>query len=627
MSKKLLAAALLPFAALAQDPSTTNNEEVTVVTANRVEQAISDVLAPVTVITRDDIELSMAKSVPELLRMVPGIDICQSGGRGSQTSVFMRGSESDHVLVLIDGIRLPSSITSGVDFSKIPVSQIETIEVIRGPRGAIYGSDAIGGVINIITRGQQGANIKQISAGIGSDKYYEADLFLSSNLTDKLHVNFGLGYDDSEGYNSKPVAGVNDGDKHGFENTDVLLGLDYQLSSQLNVFINTRYSQSTSEYDSSSAASQWGPEVHLKKEQWLETTSVITGAKYSRDNYFGSLSYSFGENKSYQYEAGGSHNNAISTLFTKQHNVSFINSFVLSDTLLLNAGLDWRDDQVKDDSDSIYSNIDGTISRSNTGVFTTAVYEISSVTLDGSIRHDDNETFGGHTTWSLASGWEFIDGYSVIASTGTSFKAPSMYDLYSNPSSPYGAKGNPDLKPEIGESIEVGIKGVTGPLDWKVIAYRNKVQDLIGSKSINNTTIAYNIEGESILEGVELEVNATTGIVAHQAVLEYLDPKAANGDTLLRRAKYKAKWQGVVQLGDVDLSLRYLYQGERDDYVGNDVETVAGYSLWDISAAYLVTEEFKVSARIDNLFDKEYATAQGYPAPERGYYINATYAF
>ncbi|PKH09118.1 TonB-dependent receptor domain-containing protein [Moritella sp. Urea-trap-13] len=627
MSKKLLAAALLPFAALAQDPSATTNEEVTVVTASRVEQAISDVLAPITVITRDDIELSMAKSVPDILRMLPGIDIGQNGGRGSTTSVFMRGSESDHVLVLIDGVRLPSSITSGVDFSKIPVSQIETIEVVRGPRGAIYGSDAIGGVINIITRGQQGESIKQITAGIGSDKYYEADLFLSSDLTDKLHVNFGLGYDDSEGYNSKPILGVNDGDKHGAENKNVLVGADYQLSTQLNAFINSRYSQSVSEYDGSNAASQWSPEVHLKKEQWLETTSIMTGAKYSRDNYFGSLTYSFGENKSYQYKAGDDYKDATSTLFTKQHNVSFINSFILSNELLLNAGLDWRDDQVKDDSDSIYSNIDGTISRTNTGVFTTAVYEMSSITLDGSVRYDDNETFGGHTTWALASGWEFVKNYSVLASTGSSFKAPSMYDLYSNPSSSYGAKGNPNLKPEIGESIEVGIKGITGPLDWKVIAYKNKVQDLIGSQSINGITTAYNIDGESVIQGVEFEGNAITGIVSHQAVLEYLDPKAANGDTLLRRAKYKAKWKGVVQLGDVDLSLRYLYQGERDDYVGNNVETVAGYSLWDISAAYLVTEAFKVSARIDNVFDKEYATAQGYPAPERGYYINATYEF
>ena len=620
MSKKLLAAALIPFAALAQDPSIINNEEVTVVTANRVEQAISDVLAPVTVITRDDIELSMAKSVPEILRMVPGIDIGQSGGRGGQTSVFMRGSESDHVLVLIDGVRLPSSITSGVDFSKIPVSQIETIEVVRGPRGAIYGSEAIGGVINIITRGQQGTNIKQISVGVGSDKYYETDLFLSSDLTDKLHVNFGLGYNDAEGYNAKPVAGVNDGDKHGVENKNVLLGVDYQLSRQLNVFINSRYSQSVSEYDRSKVASQWGPEIHSKQEQWLEATSVITGAKYRRDNYIGSLIYSFGENKSYQYESGGDYKNANSTLFTKQHNISFINSFSLSNSLLVSAGLDWHDDLVEDED----TKFEGTVSRYNTGFFTTAIYEISSVSINGSIRYDDNEAFGDNTTWGLATGWEFVKNYSVIASAGTSFKAPSMYDLYANSG---WTIGNLDLKPEVGESVEIGVKGITGPIDWKVITYKNKVQDLIGSKRINGVSTAYNIKGESILKGVELEANATTGIVDHQAVLEYLDPKDAKGETLVRRAKYKAKWQGVVQLGDTDLSLRYLYQGERDDFGANGVETFAGYSLWDISAAYLVTEEFKVSARIDNLFDKEYATVQGYPAPERGYYINATYEF
>jgi len=618
MSKKLLATALLPFAALAQDPSIIN-EEVTVVTANRVEQAVSDVLAPITVITRDDIELSMAKSVPEILRMVPGIDIGQYGGRGSATSVFMRGSESDHVLVLIDGVRLPSSITSGVDFSKIPVSQIETIEVVRGPRAAIYGSEAIGGVINIITRGQQGDRIKQISAGIGSDKYYEADLFLSSDVTDKLHVNFGLGYDDTEGYNSYPLVGVNEGDKHGFENKDVLLGADYQLSEQLNIFINTRYSQSASEYQATYP-------IVEKKEQRLESTSIITGISYSSDNYMGILNYSFGDNKSYHYATGSNYNNADITLFTKQHNVSFINSLVLSNSLLLNVGIDWRDDQVEDDGEKI----DGIVSRYNTGLFTTAVYEISSITIDGSIRYDENETFGGNTTWGLAAGWEFVENYSVIASTGTSFKAPSMYDLYAENGN---TVGNLELKPETGESVEIGVKGLTATVDWQVTAYRNKVDSLIGSICVVQgnpycqTYQAVNIDGESILQGVELELNTTTGIVAHQAVLEYLDPKAASGDTLLRRAKYKAKWQGTVQLGDADFSLRYLYQGERDDYVGYDIETVAGYSLWDISAAYLVTEEFKVSARIDNLFDKEYATAQGYPASERSYYINASYEF
>ena len=619
MSKKLLATALLPFAALAQDPSVTtspvshSDEQVTVVTANRVEQVISDVLAPVTVISRDDIELSMATSVPELLRMVPGIDIGQNGGRGGVTSVFMRGSESDHVLVLIDGVRLPSSITSGVDFSKIPVSQIETIEVIRGPRGAIYGSDAIGGVINIITRGQQGESIQQISATIGADKYYETDLFLAGNLTNDLHVNLGLGYDDSEGYNSKPKPGINDGDKHGFENKNVLLGIDYQLSPQLKAFINSRYSQSTSEYDSSYMA-------RSKKEQWLETTSVMTGLKYHGDSYLSALSYSFGDNKSYQYADGGDYKNPESTLFTQQHNISFINSFILSSDLLINAGIDWRDDLVEDDG----AKVDGVVSRRNTGIFTTAIYNVGTVTLDGSLRYDDNEAFGGHSTWNLAAGWQFIDDYSLIASAGTSFKAPSMYDLYAT--SGY-TLGNPDLKPEIGKAIEFGIKGYTLAIDWQLMAYQNKVQDLIGSRKVGDVNQAYNIAGESKLRGIELEANASTGMVDHQAALEYLDPKDAQGDTLLRRAKYKAKWQSSVNLGNLDLSLRYLYQGERDDYGSNGIETFAGYSLWDISAAYMVTEQFRVGARIDNLFDKKYATAQGYPAPERGYYLNARYEF
>lgn len=618
MSKKLLAMAVLPFAALAQDPSVT--EEVTVVTANRVEQVVSSVLAPISIISREDIELSMAKSVPEILRMVPGIDIGQTGGRGSVSSVFMRGTESDHVLVLIDGVRLPSSITSAVDFSKIPVSQIENIEIIRGPRGALYGSDAIGGVINIITRGKQGDDIKQISAGIGSDKYYQGDAFLSLDITERTHLNLGLGYDDSEGYNVYPVAGKNDGDKHGYNNKNALLGLDHNFNDKLSAFIISRYSQNTSEYHSTFPK-------QLKKEQRLETTSVVTGAKYKRNLFASALTYSFGESKAYHYEVGDDYNNADSTLFTTQHNLSVINSLSLSDSLLLNVGLDWRDDQVEDEGGKLTDKV----SRYNTGVFTTGVYEVASVTFDGSVRYDDNEAYGGYTTWGLAAGWEFVKDYSVILSTGTSFKAPSMYDLYGVSA---WTVGNPDLKPETGESIEVGVKGITSAVNWRLTVYQNKIEDLIDSECIANDPLygcvkykMFNNDGISKIQGIELEANVTTGIVDHQAVLEYLDPKDANGDTLLRRAKYKAKWQGMVTLGDADFSLRYLYQGERDDYVGFNKETISGYSLWDISAAYHVTDEFKVSARIDNLLDKEYATAQGYPAPERGYFVNVSYEF
>jgi len=185
--------------------------------------------------------------------------------------------------------------------------------------------------------------------------------------------------------------------------------------------------------------------------------------------------------------------------------------------------------------------------------------------------------------------------------------------------------GNPGLKPEESISYDAGIESSLELVTWSVNAYYRDVKDLIDSDPNNGWKFA-NLDGHSIMKGAELEASFDLLTVRNQASIEYLDTEDANGNELSRRAKYKAKWQGSVTTGNVDWALQYLYQGERDNSGYDDI-ILPGYSLWNLSAVYFATSELKLAAKIENVFDKEYETANGYPAPERGYYINASYEF
>jgi len=600
MSKKLLATALLPFAALAQDPSTTNNEEVTVVTANRVEQAVSDVLAPITVITRDDIELTQAQSLTDVFRMLPGVDVAVNGGRGQVASIFIRGANSNQALILIDGVAMLTANSGSPDFNQVPMNSIERIEFIRGPRAAIYGSEAIAGVINIITQ-SSAEPITTLSAGFGSDASYKSSLYSQLNLTDKTKLKVTAAYETTDGYNVKPSP-ANQGDEHGFESQNYSIMLKHQLSDSLSVFIQPRYYQNTVGYDS----------FDTNKEAWIENVTFDGGITYSEDALYSELKLTTTFEDKYDYLASDADKrHSTSPAVREQQTASWLNQYTFADTYVAALGFDWKDESYQK------LGLDKK-EKSNKAVFTTMSTNISVVTLEGSARVDDNSQFGTHTTWGLAAGWQLNPQWKIIASSGTSFKAPSLYQLYDSYS---GYKG---LKPEESISYDLGLESRLELVTWSVNAYYRDVKDLIDS---DPTTWKFaNIDGHSIMKGAELEASFDLFTIRNQASLEYLDTEDANGNELSRRAKYKAKWQGMITTGNVDWALQYLYQGKRDNSGYDDI-ILPGYSLWNLSAVYYVIPELKLAAKVENLFDKEYETANGYPAPDRGYYINATYEF
>ncbi|CAM3151703.1 TonB-dependent receptor domain-containing protein [Moritella viscosa] len=600
MSKKLLATALLPFAVLAQDPSATNNKEVTVVTANRVEQAVSDVLAPVSIITRDDIELTQARSLTDVFRMLPGVDVAVNGGSGQVASIFIRGANSNQALILIDGVAMLTANTGSPDFNQIPMSSIERIEFIRGPRAAVYGSEAIAGVINIITQ-SSAEPITTLSVGFGSDASYKSSLYSQLNLTDKTKLKVTAAYETTDGYNVHPSP-ANKGDKHGFESQNYAAMLKHQFSDSLSFFIQPRYYQNIVGYYS----------FGTNKEAWIENIAFDGGVTYSDETVYSALKLTTTFEDKYDYLVSAANKRySTSPAVREQKTANWLNQYKFSDTYTAALGLDWKDESYQKPGL-------GKQEKSNKALFTTMSKNISVITLEGSARIDDNSQFGSHTTWGLAAGWQLNPKWKIIASSGTSFKAPSLYQSFDV------NYGNSELKPEESISYDVGLESNLELVTWSVNAYYRDVKDLIDSDPA--TWKFANLDGHSIMKGAELEASFDLFTIRNQASLEYLDTKDANGNELSRRAKYKAKWQGTITTGNVDWALQYLYQGKRDNSGYDDI-ILSGYSLWNLSAVYYVIPELKLAAKVENLFDKEYETAAGYPAPERGYYINATYEF
>ncbi|UJF18741.1 TonB-dependent receptor [Vibrio sp. SS-MA-C1-2] len=602
-------------------------DEVIVVTANRFEQDQNSIIAPTSVITQQDIELTQADSLVDVLRMQPSIQVGQNGGRGQSTSIFMRGTESDQVLLLIDGVRVPQQTKGAVDFSQIPLDQVERVEIIRGPNATTYGSEAIGGVINIITQGQFGDDRKRLTVMGGSNKYGNGNWNSSTDVGDNGHLKIAGGYQQDEGYNTHPVKGVNDDDKHGFKSGNVMADYRHNMSDSFSLFITGRYTENKTEYDGNTLV-LYSPGV--QKQTNIKNSSISTGFDWDLDNVLNkfSLNYSnqdqvdFFDDDDYcdrpLYSDKCSSSSPASKSSVDEVNTSWVSTIYLMSSITINTGIDYRYESMSEDSDYGAGE-----NRGNTGIFSTVQYYKHKVTLEGSVRADINTVYDTEYTWATRGAYEFIPNYKIKASIGTAFKAPSFADLY------FDGSGNEDLQPEESINYEIGFEGASGLLFWQVNGFINKIDNLIDYDP--STWVAYNI-GKAKIKGVEVIGKFDTGVLQHNVSYTYLDPMNETNDTqLLRRAKNSAQWSILAPLTDnFDLSLQYLYQGKRDDVRDvapyDSVEDDA-YSLLNLAATYRVIEDLSLKLRLDNIFDSDYETAYGYPNPGFAAYGSISYNF
>lgn len=623
MSKRLLAASLLPVAAMAAPQQT---EQPMVVTATRFAQPVASVLAPVNIVTRDEIDRLQVRTVTEVVRTLPGVEISSTGGRGQNATALVRGTTSSQTLILIDGVRTTHSALGSVNLNGLPLSQVERIEYIRGARASIYGSDAIGGVINIITRSQPGESRQRLNGSLGSHKHRALDGSSSFDTGAGAHLKLAAGYEDEAGYNVHPVPGVNDGDQHGFNGRNALVDYQQALANQWSLFATGRWFQTVNQYDLSTAYDWFtGLPLHERDEAWEENQHYQLGVRQTGDRYQTELQGNLGRQFTYNYPDSLSRSQADSRAHVDQYHLSWLNNLMLTPEWTLGAGADWRKEILTADSlayGAPYSAEDfpanaQDIERENTGLYALAQYERAAWTAELSGRSDDNQQYGRHNTWQAGAGWAFLPAYRLGARYGTAFHAPTFSDLYF----PYSA--SPDLQPEQSTNRELSLEGTNAGLFWRITGYDNRIDQLIQwSPDSSGFWRPANV-GRARIKGVELEAEFATGFIDHRLSADFKDAQDLDTDTqLIRRAKRNYKWVAQTEWQRLEGALTWLYQGRRPEIGG---VILPSYGLWELGLGYKVTDQLTLRGRVENLFNKEYEIARGYQTPGRGYFAGFNY--
>ncbi|MDO9424578.1 MAG: TonB-dependent receptor [Methylobacter sp.] len=578
-----------------------------VVTATRTKTAKNQLAAAATVHTRKDIDRLQAKTLPELLSGTTGIDITQNGGFGKTTNVFMRGTNADHVLVLIDGIKV-GSVTAGTSpFEFIPLDQVERVEIIRGPQSSLYGSEAIGGVIQIFTRkgGREDKPSVTLDAGGGSYDTYRASGTVSGKWKNSWYT-LGSSQFGSQGFNSRQPTpgrfGVNQPDKDGYLNTalNARLGRRFDNNAEVEAFFMR--AEGKTEYDGN----------FQNKTEFVEQVVGTTASINIVDNWRSILRLGQSRDDGDNFAPDG----AFSSRFNSTRwNAGWLNEVALSDDHQLVIGSDYRLDEV--DSSSAYKES----SRYDAGIFA----ELHSRILDdhfvnASVRGDKNEAFGDQVTGNF--GWRYSGDYGIspFASFGNAFKAPTFNQLY------FPGFGNSSLEAEQSTSFEAGLAGDHDWMQWEIRGYHTDIDNLIVTVT-DPTTFLSSAEnlGKAKIDGIEAEIVTQTMGWDSKLNMSLLSPKNKETNMRLpRRAEKTLSYDLSRSFGQFDLGANVLAQSDRFDDALNKTK-VAGYVTIDLRSAYHLSKNWMLSAKLNNLLDKQYQTINTYNTADRNFFISIHY--
>ncbi|MDH5394221.1 MAG: TonB-dependent receptor [Gammaproteobacteria bacterium] len=557
-----------------------------VITASRHSESLDDTLASTTVISRDDIEASNSSTLEELLNTVSGLDVRTSGSYGKATSIFMRGTGSSHILTMIDGIKIYSATGGSTAFQHIPLSQIERIEIVRGPRSGLYGSEAIGGVIQIFTRKSydKAQNTLHLEAGSNNTSELTAG---SSGQHGKLSYSLFVSQFNTDGIDSIEHATANDDDA--YDNTSISSNLSYSINKSLTLDVSLLNAQGTTLYDNCYNASfATSDDCSADIEQQSISTTMIFAPEGIWDS-----SLQIGSSKDFSDNFWESAAN--NTYETKHKSVTFQNNFQLTENHLLIAGIDNTVDEVEA---TPYVTFDNT--RDNQGVYLSWNAQLDAFSVSTSIRSDDNEQFGTHSTGSLSSGYEFKNKMKVFVSYGTAFKAPTFNELY------YPFYGSADLVPEESESFEMGIKQKRNKLNWGLSYYNTTIDNLIAYDSALFT--ANNISKAEI-EGFEASISADISNWKMNLSSSYVEPINKDdsnfGNILPARVQESTNLSVSRQFSKTNFSVSVLNQGKRFNDASNSTK-VDGYTTVDLKLGYKLTKALKIEAKVNNAFDEDY---------------------
>lgn len=573
------------FSAMAEE------QQPIIVTATRTAQTVDETISPVIVISRENLETQTGAEIADILHHYAGIDIGRNGGPGQQTSIFIRGANSNHTLVMIDGININPDI-GNAPLQNIRLDMIERIEIIKGPRSTLYGSQAIGGVINIITRKAKEGSHYEVHASGGSFATSEYG-FSAHNKSGDSAAGITFNTSSSDGFPTLSTTTIN----RGYENMSVNLYGKRKLGNTHLEFTHN-FSRGTTEY--------------------MAGFPIVAPVDQDFENSLTALSI----------------NNNPSTNWASKVKLSFIKDLIEQNQITSyvqtkRSVIDWQNDIQVNESNLLTTGLSASHERATSGTsFDEKIYYYALFIQDNfqsgdhhivaGIRANKYETFGNHATYNLEYAYAINKNLRLNAAANSGFRAPSSTDRF-------GFGGNPDLSPEESANTEIGMQYKVNKHQFSLNYFNNNIDNLIVYYDPTGTFTG-NMEniGKATIKGIEANYQYTSKNWAIGIDAINQDPRDKTNDSvLLRRTKEKYNLS-LAHLGDNHrVQFNITHVGAREDFA----TTLDAYTLIGLSGQYKFTKNTSINGRIENLSDEEYEVAAGYLSPERSYYIGIKYNF
>lgn len=571
-----------------------------VVTASRTAQSVTEALPHTTVVTQEDIVNSQAPDLRSLLRGQAGVEFAVNGGMGANTSLFMRGANSNQVLILIDGVRVSGASSGTAQLANILPDEIDHIEVVRGNVSALYGSDAIGGVVQVFTK-----------SGAGHAPAANAQIEYGSNNTRQGSVGYGGQIGDTtfnvtgsmfktDGFSSintkvRPTANPND---NPYENKSVSGQLRHKFTPDWDAGVAAYYSDSDLSYDGG------GRTDDTRLLSKLYTLSAFANGRLT-SAWTTHFKVAQSEDRS-----EGRKNGLFDSLFsTRNRQFNWQNEYALTDGHKLLFGTDWLQQELTSSAYnapsrnvfSVYGGYEGRIGRHQ-------------LQLNG--RNDHYSDFGNQGSFFAGYGFNVTDQVKLIANVSNAFRAPTFNELY------YPGFGQPNLQPERAKSAEAGVQVDTVSAGLlRVTAFETRYDDLIVSTPVgvgSGIYLAQNVNKAKV-QGVEASWRATVLGTDLGASVTFQNPVDESSNTqLLRRARRHASFDVGRNFGDWRFGGEWLLSSSRMD---SGSRRLGGYGIVNLTARYNIDKQWFVAARVENLFDKDYMLAYPYNTQGRAGFI------
>lgn len=612
-----LSAALLPLCAVAQESaSNVTTLEPIVVTASRIAEPLSNVVGDVTVISNEQLQRETSPSLTNLFARTPGLQVYDSGGPQTVSGVFVRGASTTQTSVMVNGLRINNSLDGSIAWNTLNPAIFDHVEIVRGSASGLYGSSAMGGVINLVTTPtQDGPREMKFTANLGGGSHGTFRTNASiSGATENVDYFLAGSYANSDGFNATNKDNIYyNKDKDGYEQANIIGSLGYRWAEGQHIGVTFFNAYNKGDYD----ANEYPNGLYNTYQQ---QAYAITSTNQVTDWWTSTLRFGFVKNSYYTppYTSISSYGPYTANEYktrTNSRQYSWQNDFTVAEGQTISL--------VYEHTHDFLDSTSGFAQKSRHTNAVAAIYrgDFNRHHIQANLRRDNISDFDGRTTGGLNYTFDVTPSLEVGAGFNTGFRVPTFLDMYY----PYGS--NPDLQPEKSTSVEANLRYHTNTTNIGLTVFQTRYRNFIDS---DQNYVRQNFD-KAVIRGVTLEASHRFGNTTVTAGADFLNPKdksdgVNDGNTLPRRAKqvYRASIQHDFER--VSLGADYLFVGHRYNDAANTKATrLGGYGLVNLRADYAASKNFHIQARVNNVFNKSYEPVYGYNGQGTNFFLNLSY--